>query len=87
MFTFSPKSIALQKQLYNFMEANVYPEEQAYQQQLHQAESRFSTPPIMKKLKEKAKKEGIWNLFIPTSHAQFSEHGGLSFLDYAPLQK
>lgn len=30
---------------------------------------------------------GLWNLFIPPSLAEFSEHGGLSNFEYAPLAK
>lgn len=85
VFSFSQKSLFLQEQLQNFMHANIYPNEQTYQQQLHQAKNRFSTPPLMTQLKAKAKSEGLWNLFIPQSHGEFSPHGGLSFLDYAPL--
>jgi acyl-CoA dehydrogenase len=37
----------------------------------------------MVELKDKAKQQGLWNLFLPPAH---SEHGGgLSNLDYAPL--
>ena len=44
MFTFSQKSMELQQQLQMFMEANVYPNERTYQQQMHQAKNRFSSP-------------------------------------------
>ncbi len=53
--------------------------------QLDAAENRFAPVPLMDELKEKAKAAGLWNLFVPESHAQFSEVGGLSNLDYAPL--
>ena len=36
-------------------------------------------------LKAKAKAAGLWNLFVPPEFAEYSDHGGMSFLDYAPL--
>jgi acyl-CoA dehydrogenase len=40
-------------------------------------------PPVVKTLKEKAKTEGLWNLFLPEEYADYS--AGLSNLEYAPL--
>lgn len=64
------------------MAEHVYPNEQLYEQQLNSQESRWITvPPIMEELKEKAKAQGLWNLFLPSS-----EYGaGLSNVEYAPL--
>jgi acyl-CoA dehydrogenase len=39
----------------------------------------------MEGLKAKAKAAGLWNLFVPPSHAEHSEHDGLTNVDYAPL--
>jgi len=39
----------------------------------------------MDELKTKAKAAGLWNLFVPESHSEYCDHGGLSFFDYAPL--
>jgi alkylation response protein AidB-like acyl-CoA dehydrogenase len=39
----------------------------------------------MDELKNKAKEQGLWNLFVPPGHAEFCDHDGLSNLDYAPL--
>jgi acyl-CoA dehydrogenase len=39
----------------------------------------------MDELKQKARADGLWNLFVPPAHAEFSEFGGLSNFDYAPL--
>ncbi|MCG6872829.1 MAG: acyl-CoA dehydrogenase family protein [Gammaproteobacteria bacterium] len=85
MFTFSEKSLRYQEQLSAFMDEHIYPREKEYEEQLNAAEDRFSYLPIMEELKSKAKAVGLWNLFIPPSLAEFSEHGGLSNLDYAPL--
>ncbi len=85
MFEFSEKSKILQARLLEFMEQHIYPNEKTYAQQLHEAENRFAALPLMDELKEKAKQAGLWNLFVPEEHAQYCDHGGLSFFDYAPL--
>lgn len=81
-FSYSQRVKELQEKLAAFMEANVYPNERIYEQQLNEQESRWSAvPPIMEELKEKAKAEGLWNLFLPES-----EYGaGLTNQEYAPL--
>jgi len=85
MYSHSEKSQQLLSKLSQFMSEHIYPNEIRYAQALHNAPSRFAPLPLMDELKAKAKKAGLWNLFIPEEHAQYSEHGGLSFFDYAPL--
>lgn len=85
MYQFSEKSMRLQEKLISFMQENIYPNEEAYARQLHAAENRFAALPLMDELKEKAKAAGLWNLFVPEEHAEYCDHGGLSFFDYAPL--
>ena len=85
MFEFSDKSLRLQEKLSAFMDEHIYPNEQAYAEQLHAAENRFAVMPLMDDLKTKAKAAGLWNLFVPEEHGEYCDHGGLSFLDYAPL--
>ncbi|MDE0931407.1 MAG: acyl-CoA dehydrogenase family protein [Halioglobus sp.] len=85
MFDFSEKSRRYQQQLNAFMTQNIYPREEEYTAQLHVAENRYGYLPIMHELKAKAQEQGLWNLFIPPSLAEFSDHGGLSNFDYAPL--
>ncbi len=81
-FSYSERVKELQAKLIAFMDAYVYPNEKVYEQQLNEQESRWcGVPPIMEELKEKAKAEGLWNLFLPES-----EYGaGLTNLEYAPL--
>ncbi|WP_154991345.1 acyl-CoA dehydrogenase [Priestia megaterium] len=81
-FSYSDKVVKLQKELSSFMEEHIYPNERLYEQQLNEQPSRWSTvPPIMEELKEKAKRAGLWNLFLPES-----EYGaGLTNVEYAPL--
>ena len=85
MFQYSSTSLELQERLLEFMDAHIYPNEHTHAQQLRDATIRFSPLPIVEELKLKAREKGLWNLFVPEEHAQYSLHGGLGFLDYAPL--
>ena len=67
------------------MDEHIYPNEEAYAHQLKTAENRFAPLPLMDELKLEAKEAGLWNLFVPEEHAEYCDHGGLSFFDYAPL--
>lgn len=81
-FMYSDKIRAYQQRLEDFMEVYIYPNEQVYEQQLQAQEHRWaSVPPIIEELKEQAKAEGLWNLFLPDD-----EYGaGLTNFEYAPL--
>ncbi|WP_281864504.1 acyl-CoA dehydrogenase [Planomicrobium okeanokoites] len=81
-FSYSQKTKDLQKRLNNFMEEHVYPNEKVFEQQLNGQNNRWSqVPPVMEELKQKAKEQGLWNLFLPDS-----EYGaGLSNQEFAPL--
>ena len=81
----SEKSTQILAQLKAFMAEHIYPNEVPYRTALHQAEDRFASMPLMDALKGKAKAAGLWNLFVPLEFAEYSDHGGMSFLDYAPL--
>ena len=85
MFQYSQKSQQFQAQLSAFMEAHIYPNEEIYAAQLRAAQNRFAPLPLMDELKAKARAEGLWNLFVPESLAEYSNHGGLSNFDYVPL--
>ena len=76
----SPRVQQLQQQLNRFMQEHIYPNEQVFKEQV--AQQRWTAPPILETLKEAARAQGLWNLFMP-GH----EHGGcgLSNADYAPL--
>lgn len=85
MFQNSEKSQRLLDQLNSFFDKHIYPNEENYARQLHEADNRFAPLPLMDDLKSKAKAAGLWNLFVPPSHAEYCDHGGLSFAEYAPL--
>ena len=84
-YEFSKISVDLQQQLSSFMDTHIYPNEGRYGAELRQAEKRFSPLPLIDELKNKANTEGLWNLFIPPSHAKYSDIGGLGNVDYYPL--
>ena len=79
-FEFSNKVIELQNKLTNFINENVYKNEEVFEDQLNK-NGRWTIPPILEELKEKAKKEGLWNLFLPESELG----AGLKNIEYAPL--
>tara|TARA_Y100001972_G_C7662127_1_gene334153 strand:- start:2325 stop:3584 length:1260 start_codon:yes stop_codon:yes gene_type:complete len=81
----SAKAQELLLRLQQFMNEHIYPNEHAYAEQLAAADDRFAVMPLMDELKSKAKAAGLWNLFVPEEYGQYSDVGGLSFLDYAPL--
>jgi acyl-CoA dehydrogenase len=80
-FNYSKKSLDLQKKLNKFFEEHIYPIEQAYDQEIEDSGNSLHIPDILDELKNKAKEEGLWNLFLPDS-----EYGaGLTNVEYAPL--
>ena len=80
MFEFSKKSKDLQEELKVFMDEHVYPNEENITSEIHSGNI-WEPSKIIEDLKNKAKKKGLWNLFLPDS----DKGAGLSNLDYAPL--
>lgn len=79
-FEYSDKVRDLQLRVQGFMDEYIYPNEVLFYQQLDEG-GRWCTPPILNELKDKAKAEGLWNLFLPESELG----AGLNNLEYAPL--
>ncbi|XP_045152702.1 acyl-CoA dehydrogenase family member 10 isoform X2 [Echinops telfairi] len=75
----------LYHQLSRFMEQHVYPVEQELRD--HQTSAQRWTPsPLIEALKEKAKAEGLWNLFLPLEADPEKKYGaGLTNVEYAHL--
>ena len=80
-FEHSEKTQELLARVRRFMREYIEPNEMVYFDQLNEAQTRWQTPPIMEELKERARAEGLWNLFLPDS----TLGAGLSNLEYAPL--
>jgi acyl-CoA dehydrogenase len=65
------------------MDEYIDPNESVYEEQLAELGNPHGHPPIMEELKEHAREQGLWNMFLP--HEAPDGTGGLSNLDYAPL--
>ncbi|KAJ5804021.1 uncharacterized protein N7518_000324 [Penicillium psychrosexuale] len=64
-----------------FVEKDCIPADIVFSAQLGEGEQRWKTnPAILEGLKEKAKKIGLWNMFLPKNH--FSQGAGFSNLEY-----
>ena len=80
-FAYSDKVNDLRKRLLTFMDTYIYPNERTYHQQIEASGNIHHHTEIVDELKERAKAEGLWNLFLPDR-----DHGaGLTNLEYAPL--
>lgn len=80
-FEYSPKVQQLRRKLLDFMDNYVVPNIPLWRQEV---DSGHLHPPCMEDLKELAKSEGLWNLFLPSLDAD-APGQGLSNLEYAPL--
>jgi acyl-CoA dehydrogenase len=75
----SAKAIELYDELVDFMRADVFPGEAAYDEYRAQVGPEdHSVPPVIEELKVKARERGLWNLFLPSE-------SGLTQLEYAPI--
>ncbi len=84
-FALSARAADYLQRLQQFMDSSVYPAEPEYDAQrvaLRAEGLEHTVPPVVEDLKVVARRQGLWNLFLPDS--QDPAHG-LSVLDYAPL--
>ncbi|HEX4861124.1 MAG TPA: acyl-CoA dehydrogenase family protein [Rhizomicrobium sp.] len=83
-FDYSPRQKEWMARVQAFMDAHVYAAEQTYHTQMNDARAKgdpWIVVPVVEELKAKARKQGLWNLFLNES-----ENGaGLTNLEYAPL--
>ena len=80
-FGYSPRTAELVAQVRAFMDQHVIPNEPVYERQLAEAENYHALPPVLVDLKERARAQGLWNLFM--THGDWG--AGLTNLEYAPL--
>jgi acyl-CoA dehydrogenase len=83
-FDYSPRQKEWMARVQAFMDAHVYAAEETYHKQMNDARAKgnpWIVVPVVEELKAKARKQGLWNLFLNES-----ENGaGLTNLEYAPL--
>ncbi len=83
-FAHSERSQQLQEQVGAFLDQHVYPAEHAFEEQAaanRAAGTPYRTPAVLAGLKTEARRQGLWNLFLPDE-----KHGaGLSVAEYAPI--
>ncbi|MCM2578221.1 acyl-CoA dehydrogenase family protein [Streptomyces meridianus] len=80
-FAFDARTAELQDKLLAFMDEHVYPAEAAAAEQRARLDSPWDTPPVVEELKAEARRQGLWNLFLPDA----GYGAGLTNLQYAPL--
>ncbi len=81
----SEKIQGLLAQVESFMNEHIFPRELEYWEWVDDAENQWQYPPWFEGLKDKAKKAGIWNWFLPKDYEEFSP--GLSNLEFAPIME
>lgn len=82
-FKYSEKSVALQEKLNQFVSDHIAPKEEEVKAFHQKPDNLWKRWPGLEALKQKAKDEGLWNLFLPQSYGDLSP--GLTNLEYAPL--
>ena len=77
-----PEAVELVDKVKDFIESEVRPKEHVFHEQINVGKDRWTSyPAVIDDLKEKARANGLWNLFLPES-----EFGaGLSNYEYAHL--
>ncbi|MFE2153234.1 acyl-CoA dehydrogenase family protein [Streptomyces lavendulae] len=80
-FAFDARTEELRERLLAFMESHVYPAEALAAEQRARLASPWDTPAVFGELKAEARRQGLWNLFLPDS----AYGAGLTNLQYAPL--
>jgi acyl-CoA dehydrogenase len=69
-----------------FIRTEIDPVEAEVHAGIRAAEDPWQPLPVMKELQAKARKQGLWNLFLPPAEHGNEQYGeGLSNLDYAPI--
>ena len=81
MFALSDRAERYQDDLLAFMDQQVYPAEEVYEEQMRASGDPHHQPAVIEELKTEARKRGLWNLFHP--HPEWGP--GLTNFEYAPL--
>ncbi len=86
-FAHSTRTQDLLERLRAFHEREIAPREEAYHREVLASPDPWQVWPAMEELKEKAREQGLWNLFLPPGATLAGEPigAGLSNVEYAPL--
>jgi len=82
-FEYSEKSVAFQQKLKLFIATHLIPVQEEVETFHRDPANIWKKWPGLEALKEKAKAQGLWNLFLPVGYRALSP--GLTNLEYAPL--
>ena len=82
-FDHTEKTLGLMEQVDAFMQEHIFPVEKELEEFAGDPANLWVVPPQIEGLKQKAKEQGLWNLFLPKEYGEFSP--GLTNLEYAPL--
>ena len=82
-FELTPRAEDLNNRLTAFMEEYIYPRERDYEEFTGDHNNLWQYPDWYQGLKDEAKKQGLWNLFLPEEYKPWSP--GLTNLEIAPL--
>ncbi|GHG67207.1 acyl-CoA dehydrogenase family protein [Streptomyces griseocarneus] len=86
-FAFDARTEELRGRLLAFMDEHVHPAEATAAEQRAKLASPWDVPPVVEELKAEARRQGLWNLFLPDGDGLPGEErgAGLTNLQYAPL--
>ncbi|MCT2531165.1 acyl-CoA dehydrogenase family protein [SAR92 clade bacterium H921] len=82
-FELTARAEDLNNRLTAFMEEHIYPRERDYEEFTNDQNNLWQYPDWYQGLKDEAKKQGLWNLFLPEEYKPWSP--GLTNLEIAPL--
>jgi acyl-CoA dehydrogenase len=82
-FELSDKGQSINAQLEAFMQKHIYPRENDWAEWCLDQDNLWQTPPWFDELRDLAKAEGLWNLFLPNEYQPWSP--GLTNVEIAPL--
>ena len=87
-FDYTPRQLEWRDRVRAFFNEHIFPNEKLFEEQAQFArDDGWQAVPLLEELKDKARAEGLWNMFMPpSSHDNEQCHGaGLNNLDYAPV--
>ena len=83
-FSFDTTTQALISRARRFVDEHVLPAEPVLEQQLAATPDEWTVRPIVRDQQQRARAEGLWNLFLPAGHGE-NGGAGLTNLQYAPV--